>query len=244
MEAEKQHQQMEAKEDEAIQSIQYATEILEMINAIFQTKIFDDGSAAKQKEQKWKEKCIEALETKNKMRYEALDRMTTFAAKIKNCITEGNMAEAATYALYEAIAGLKELSAVMMQAAQFWNQMQEHCRMLEEDRLKDVIKRATQKHSDEVRLKVWTSTSFKRMAVRFYASWVALDSVCTEYIEQIKVTQLDVHKHITRKNPTYEECYTNIEDLAKKFLSDLKEDQKTIAAKKHKAETDIQALQM
>ena len=244
-EAEKQRQQIEMNEDEAIQSIKHATGFQKMINAMFQTEIFDDGSAAKQKAQQWKEKRIEALETENKfrkMRYEALDRMTSFAAKMKNCTTEANMAEAATNALHEAITALKELSAVMMQAAQFWKQMQDHCKTLAEDRLKNMVEKAIQKHSEEVRLKVWTSTPFKRMAVRFYAGWVALNSVCAEYVEQIKVTQQDLYKYIT-ENPTYEQCRMNVKDLAENFLSDLIKDRKAIAAKEFKAEAEIQALQ-
>lgn len=244
-EAEKQRQQMEAKEDETLQSIPHATGFQKIINALFQTEIFDDGTAARKTAQQWKEKRIEALEKENKfrkLRHEALDRMTTFATKMKNCTTEANMAEAATNALHEAITALKELSTVMMQAVQFWEQMQQHCTTLAQDRLKQVVEKAMKKSEDEERLRVWTSKSFKRMAVRFYAGWVALNSVCAIYVEQIKVTQKDLYQYI-KENPTYEQCRMNVKELAEKFLSDLKEDKEAIAAKEFKAETEIKALQ-
>ena len=243
-EAEEQRQQMEMKEDEAINSIQHATGIQKLINAMFQKEIFDDGSAGKQKAQHWKEKRIEALEKENqfrKMRYEALERMTTFAAKMKDCSTQAKMAEAATSALHEAITALKELSAVMMQAAQFWKQMQEHCETLAEDRLKDQVETALKKYDDEKRLRVWTSSTFKRNAVQFYAGWVALNSVCTEYIECIKETQKELYQYI-KENPTYEQSRIKVRELAEKFLSDLKDDKKAIADKEFKAQAEIKAL--
>ena len=243
-ESEQQRQQMEMKEDEAINSIQQATGFKKFINAMFQTEIFDDGSAAKQKAQHWKEKRIEALEKEKefrKQRYEALDRMTIFAARMKDCTTQANMAEAATNALHEAISALKELSAVMMRAAQFWEQMRDHCKSLAEDHLKDQVEKALEKYSDEKRLKVWTSTTFKKNAVRFYAGWVALNSVCSDYVKVIKDTQKDLYEYIT-ENPTYEQSRKNVRELADKFLVNLKEDQKAIVDKEFKAEAEIKAL--
>ena len=242
--AEEERMQMEMNESDAINSIQHASGIKKFINALLQAEIFDDGSASKQKAQHWKEKRIEALEKEKefrKQRYQALDRMTVFASKIKDCSTAQNMAEAATNALHEAISALKELSAVMMQAAQFWKQMQDHCKSLAEDKLKNVVERALEKFSEEKRLKVWTSTPFKKNAVRFYAGWVALNSVCAEYVEHIKLTQKDLYEYI-RENPTYEQCRKNVRELADKFLSDLKKDQEAIAEKEFEAGQEIKAL--
>ena len=79
--------------------------------------MFDDGTTAKRKAEHWKEKSIEAQKKESEyrqMRYQALERMASFAAKIKDCQTEENMAAAAVDALHEAITALKELSLVMM----------------------------------------------------------------------------------------------------------------------------------
>ena len=78
-------------------------------------------------------------------------------------------------------------------------------------------------------------------AVRFYAGWVALHSVCTEYVEHIKKTQEDLYKYIV-ENPTYEQSRTNVHELAKIFLADLKQDQEAIAKQEFEAQREIEAL--
>ena len=125
------------------------------------------------------------------------------------------MAECAVDARHEAIGALKHLSAVMMQAALFWKQMQDHCSSLAETEMQSQIERAL-KISEEKRIKVWTSNSFKYKAIQFYSGWVALNSVCAVYMEQIKETQRDLYKYIT-ENPTYEESKRILPDLAEKF---------------------------
>ena len=243
-EAEAQRQRMEMNEDDAINSIQHTSGIKKIINAVLGAEIFDDGTAAQERVEHWKEKRIEALEKEKefrKMRYEALERMTKFAAKIKECTTAENMAEAATYALHESISALKQLSVVMMQAAQFWAKIQDHCKSLAEDRFKNVVEKAISEYSETKRLKVWTSMSFKKKAVLFYAEWVALSSVCVEYVERIKETQRDLYEYI-KENPTFEQCRVNVHKLAETFLSDLKEDQKEITSKELKAGEEIKAL--
>ena len=245
-EAEAQRRETEMKEDEAVRSIGTANNPLKaMANAFtspFRFKVFDEHAPEKQA-QHWKERRIEALKKENEFRqqrYEALNRMTTFASKIKDCQTEKNMAEAAADALHEAIGALKELSAVLMQAAQFWKQMQDHCKSLAEDQMKNTVEKAM-KYPDEKRLKVWTSKAFKMKAVQFYAGWVALNSVCTVYIEHIKVTQKDLYEYL-RENPTYEESRKNVKELAEKFLTDLKKDQKAITDKDFEAQEQMKAL--
>ncbi len=171
---------------------------------------------------------------------EALGRMTEFATRIKDCTTEENMADAAAEALHEATGALKELSAVMMQAAQFWKQMQDHCRSLAESEMQTQVEKAM-KYPEEKRLKVWTSNAFKRKAVQFYAGWVALHGVCAIYMEQIKLTQQDLYRYI-KENPTYEQSRQNVKALAEEFLVDLQRGQKAIAEKEFQAQEEIKAL--
>ena len=244
-EAEAQRREMEAKEDEAIGSIQPISGFKKLINGLVGIEIFDDGRAtAERKAKHWKEKRIEALEKENEyrqMRYDALERMGSFAAKIQNCETEANMAAAAVDALHEAITALKELSLVMMQAANFWKQMQEHCKSMANDEMKSTVEYAVKEYSEEKRMKFWTTDGFKQDAIHFYAGWVALNGVCADYFEQIKVTQKELYEYL-KQNPTYEECRRDIHELAKTFLSDLKRDQKTIAEKKFETQEKIENL--
>ena len=160
----------------------------------------------------------------------------------KNCYTEENMAECAEKALHQAIGALKQLSLVMLQAANFWKQMQEHCCSLAESEMQQQVERALKlKLPDEKRLKVWTSNGFKIRVIEFYAGWVALNGVCKIYIEYIKVTQQDLYRYIA-ENPTFEESRQNVKELAEKFLVDLERDQKELTDKEFKAQEEINAL--
>ena len=58
--------------------------------------------------------------------------------------------------------------------------------------------------------------------------WVAMNSVCTTYVEHIKLTQKDLYEYL-RENPTYEESCQSYKELAEKFLADIEMDQKVIA---------------
>ena len=245
-EAEAGRRHIEEKEDKAISSIGSNNPLKLVVNACTSMlgigKVFDEHEAEK-KAAHWKEKRIEALQVENKFRqqrYEALGKMTEFAMKIKECTTEQNMAEVAVEALHHSIGALKELSAVMMQAAQFWKQMQDHCHSLADSEVQQQVEKAM-KLPEVKRRKVWTSKGFKRKAIHFYGGWVALHSVCSVYIEQIKLTQKDLYEYL-KENPTWEESRKNVKSLAETFLSDLKRDQKAIADKEFQAQEEIKAL--
>ena len=127
-----------------------------------------------------------------------------------------------------------------MRAALFWKQMQDHCHTLAESEMKSQVEKVMT-FEEEKRMKIWTSTSFKRKAIEFYSAWVALNSVCTIYIEHIKVTQKDLYKYIT-ENPTYEESKKILNSLVEDFMAELKRDQKALEEKDLKAQEEILAL--
>ena len=187
------------------------------------------------------QRALELEQALRKQKHDALAQMTEFACKITDCSTEENMAEIAADALHQAVGALKQLSAVMMQAAVFWKQMQDHCCTLAESEMKNQVEKALEKYSDEKRLKVWTSRGFKIKAIEFYAGWVALHSVCTTYVEYIKITLQDLYRYI-KENPTYEESRVNVKELAQKFLMDLQHDQKELAEKEFATQEKIKAL--
>ena len=135
---------------------------------------------------------------------------------------------------------LTHLSDVMMQAALFWKQMQDYCSSLADSQMKSQVE-AVIEYPKEIQLKRWTLKSFKHKAFEFSSSWVALNSVCTVYMEQIKDTEPDLHKYFT-KYLTYEESKRNRLALGEKFMGDLKSDQKALEEKDFKAQKEILAI--
>ena len=248
--AESSYHQYEANEDEAIRKIEDPSLIKGLINA-FTTKVLGLGpvlgnetGAAEKRAELFKQKKLEALGKANELRerrHQALEKFSAFTVKIGECETEQQMAAAAVDALHEAMRGLRELAAIMLQATLFWKQMQNHCLSLAHGELQRNVETALEKYSEEKRLKMWTSTSFKKQAVHFYAGWVALHSVCTAYVEQIKHTQKDLYKYI-KENPTYEESRRRLPDLVAEFKEDLAGAQKAIAEQTFQAEEEMKAL--
>ena len=236
---------IEQKEDEAISEIG-SLSIKSLINCLtFATigvRLFDN-EAPERRAEKLRQTRLDALELEKEIqqkRQEALAKMSVFTAKLNQCKDDQGIAECAVEALHEAVGALKNLSAVMMRVAMFWKQMQDHCHSLAGSEMKRQVEKALE-YSEEKRLKVWTSYPFKCRAIQFYASWVALNSVCTEYKKQIKVTQDDLYKFIS-ENPTYEESKAMLPDLAEKFMADINKDQKALEKKTLKAQEEIQAL--
>lgn len=247
-EAEARRRDLEQQEDKAISEIG-KTSVFESLANAFTTvtigrKAFDNTVGQERKAAAARQARREALEAEQAIRekrHEALSRMSEFTAKIKQCGNDENMAQCAVEALHEAIGALKHLSAVMMQAALFWKQMQDHCRSLAESEMQTQVEKAM-KYSEEKRLKVWTSRGFKIKAIEFYAGWVALNGVCKVYIEHIKATQQDLYRYIS-ENPTAEDSRKLLPELAETFLADLKRDQDALRDKDLKAQEEIMALE-
>jgi hypothetical protein len=247
-EAEARRRDLEQREDEAIAELtssgpgKILKKLCNALTSMIGVEVFDTEAPEKQV-QALKENRKEAHEAEKSIRqqrHDTLSKMTEFACKIKDCDTEEEMSKIAEDALHQAIGALKQLSAVMIRAAAFWKQMQDHCRSLADSEMTNQVEKAM-KYPDEKRLKVWTSSGFKIKAIEFYAGWVALNSVCTMYVEYIKLTQKELYRYIA-ENPTYEESRQNVKELAARFLSDLQNDQKALADQEFEAQKAITAL--
>ena len=249
-EAESRRRKLEQQEDQTISeigAINIRNTLKALANAFTslyggRSNVFDTADANIRAAELRKSK-FEALKIENAIRekrQEALANMSSFLTKLKQCTNSEQMAECAVEALHEAVGTLKHLSVVMMQAATFWKQVQNHCYSLAESEIKSQIETAM-KISEEKRLKVWTSHSFKVQAIGSYSSWVALKSVCGIYQNKIKETQHDLNRYIT-ENPNSEESKGMLPDLAKKFLTELESDQKVLKEKNLEVQKDMELL--
>lgn len=226
-EAEADRRRIEAKEDEAIGDIKHIGVFKSLVNGILRHEVFDEGL---RKVDRLREKRIWAseIETKRrKQRYEAMERRTAYTVMIQNCKSEQEMAKGAEEALQKTARELNELSVVMMQTALFWEQIHDYCKLAIEQRVKSTIKTIQSTKEEADRIKTWTSHPFKEQAIRFYAGWVALNTVCSEYAEHIKKTQQQLHKYI-KETPTYEEARKNIHELAETFRTGLRKEMEAL----------------
>ena len=216
-----------------------------LTNKFIGTPIF--GTSKETKQQKYeainknKREALEMRMQQEKERLEAYKKLGEFTVIVKNCEGEEEFAKSSAQALHKAMEGLKILAALMMQAALFWKQMQDHCKSLADDKLKDKVESAMSKYDETKRLKLWTSKPFKIQAVRFYAGWVALDNVCGEYMEAIKETQAELYKYI-QENPTYEDAKKRVGDLALTFQKEIEDAKKACAERDSEMQKEFDSL--
>ena len=188
-----------------------------------------------------KMKHLDELQKEREVRQKATVEWIEFAEKIKRCEDDNELAEAAIEALHSSIGALKSLSAIMMKAAVFWQQMQSHCESLAKGEMQRSVETAM-KYPEEKRLKVWTSKGFKEKAVQYYSKWDALDDVCGVYMLQIRDTSQDLY-NCFRENPTIEQAKNNVRQLATEFAKELKQAQGKLAEDQQKALDEKKSLE-
>ena len=222
-ECEKRYREAEEKQEKAYASA--ANPFKAMVNAFVSPLGFrafdtegDKEKASEHREEKLKH--LDDMKKQRERRREALQDIAEFAKHIIDCRKDADLAEAAIDALHKAMGGLQKLSAIMLQVALFWKQMQMHCETLARDKMQKMVLRAM-KQPEKKRLRVWTATGFKKQAITYYAQWVALDDVCAVYMAKIKETQKTLYGYLT-ENPTLSEARANVRQLAIEFSDDLK----------------------
>ena len=163
---------------------------------------------------------LEQMKKERDQRREAIQQCIEFTQKIISCKNDNDLAEVTINALHNSVGALKCLSATMMQATRFWEMMQLHCKELASRNMKDKVEKMIEMPKEE-RRNIWTSTGFKRDAVRHYTRWVLLDDLSSVYRLQIQNTSRELYKYL-KENPTPEHAKRNMRHLA----ADLKEDLK------------------
>lgn len=108
--------------------------------------------------------------------------------RIRLASEEDEIAEAAVKSLEDAVAGLRCLSGVMLKAEVFWNQVETHCGRSDAAALHSIVE-TSKTLPPARRAELWKSDAFKQRAVRVYAPWVALQDICTQFMELMKGTR-------------------------------------------------------
>ena len=202
--------------------------------------LFDDKNDATAKANRWRQKSIEKLENEKeqrKLKREALQSMAELAHDIKTAEGHEELAVIAVDALHKASQSMKHLIFVLRRASIFWNHLKEHCRGLANERIDAFLADFT----DEERRDYWRSIQFKQRMYRYMSKWVALHSVCTDHLEQIRVTQRDLHRYML-ENPTYQESKRNLQELVNNFEKDLESAHETIQQQDFKSTKEIRQL--
>lgn len=180
-------------------------------------EIGDKAGYKKAIERAHREKMMyfEQVKKERDQRREAMQQCIECTQKIISCQNDSDLAEVAIDALHNSVSALKCLAATMMQASRFWEMMQIQCKQLARgEKMIEMPK--------EERLKTWTSTPFKKNALRYYTRWVLLDNLSSVYKLQIQNTSKELYKYL-KENPTPEQAKSNVRQMAADLKDDLKQ---------------------
>ena len=67
--------------------------------------------------------------------------------------------------------------------------------------MKEKIEALVEDITEEERKKYWSSMAFKQRMFCYMSKWVALNSVCSTHLEQIRQTRHKLHEYM-REDPT------------------------------------------
>ena len=119
-------------------------------------------------------------------------------------------------ALHGSVGALFNLATIMTRTAIFWNYIQQMCEEQCNGKLAVLLDVAKKYENCEKRLKVYRSLAIKKRMLKMYVSWVAMETVCDDYIKKIKVSREELYSYLC-ENPTIEESKARIQLLCREF---------------------------
>lgn len=133
--------------------------------------------------------------------------------QMRNHKDKDDLAVISLDAMKSSIDALESLSANLRNARLFWENIKIHCKDLASEDMKKRVENVM-KLEKAKRFEIWSSPTFKNIAIPYYLQWVALEDVCTTYLAKIKETRQDLYSYM-RENPTREESYLKVREFEK-----------------------------
>ena len=215
-EAKKKKDKYEQKRDEEIDNFEEPS----LIRVVYR-KITGTKDPRKEKAAEWQKKSIEQYEIEKKQRelysMKLEQELKSFSA-LESCkVIEGDLSTAIK-CLQTVISALQHLASVMSAAVEFWEHLERECGKLSGSKIQQAIQKGKQK-GEEDRIDLWYSPGFKRQAVHYCSKWVALHSICHDYIENVKLVQEELRSYNT-ENPSLEKA----QEMLPLLIEELKKD--------------------
>lgn len=147
----------------------------------------------------------------------ALKHMEECARQIAQCSDKQmSVRDQAIPALHGAVGALSNLATIMQKATTFWKSMHQMCEEQASGKLEALLEKAQKYDDPKKRLMAYKNTAVKKRAIKMYASWVAMEAVCDDYVKKIKVSREELYGYLC-ENPTVEESQKRIKLLCREF---------------------------
>ena len=143
-------------------------------------------------------KYLDMLMAKKDKEIEVSANLKKYAVQMKNANDQEMTAEITAKALFNVIAALRQVVAVLRDMTFFWTNMASHC-----DKLADpsfvVDVQAMQSKSIVFKQEIYTDQQFKTGVVSYIAGWVALGRIAKDYMR----ASSDIRKKVMEDYGTY-----------------------------------------
>jgi chromosome segregation ATPase len=118
---------------------------------------------------------------------EILGEVKEVALRLENIGTSIDSAEVTISALFQVVAAMKQVVAILHEARLFWQNMSKACEELANPAFKTQIETYATKYPTLDRVKMfYDRASFKEILLKYLAKWRALEVIAEEYIDATK----------------------------------------------------------
>ncbi|MCX5965155.1 MAG: hypothetical protein NT070_19120 [Cyanobacteria bacterium] len=158
-----------------------------------------------------------------------LNDLKQYAAEIMKAQSAVSEAEKSVQSFHYAIRSLSAIVATLTDATLFWRSIETYCRQLESSKFSNAVHDYQGELSPEELIKEYSSPEFIVLFVKNLSQWVALDSVCREYLVGAKNTYNKVGANIVA-SPSIDQAKVQTPILAKRIFDSLDKQTKTVEA--------------
>ncbi len=156
-----------------------------------------------------------------------LNELKQYAAEILKAKSAVSEAASGVETFHYAIRALCAIVATLSDATLFWRTIETYCKQLENSGFSNAVHDYQGELSPEELIKEYSSQEFIVLFVKNLAQWVALNSVCREYLEAAKHTYNTVEDNII-KSPSIAEAKAQTPVLAKRIFDSIDKQTKAL----------------
>lgn len=156
----------------------------------------------------------------NQLILDNLNKLKEYAAKISKVQSEKEEAVRGVETFHYAVRALSAIVAALADATMFWRSIETYCKQLESSSFSNAVHDYQGELSKEELIKEYSSQDFIVLFVKNLSQWVALDSVCREYLSAAKNTYNKVSANIVA-SPSIAQAKEQTPMLAKQIFDSI-----------------------
>ena len=152
------------------------------------------------------------IEEKRKEQKDVLEKIAEFAKDIQNCGATGKHLEGtAVAALDQALIALGSIANTYAAFKIYWSEIMIACEAILEKQTE--IQDDVESDSDDFQ-ELLNDKTFRKRAIKYYGTWIGLNTISKEFKREIQVTQKEVRCQLA-ECPSEDEAKLIVKDLAK-----------------------------